>query len=290
MTAEWNVGMEIEVLIDPNHSGIKPTCNGVQWLRICTPNGGSKAIWRSVGQPDGFVEVLVLENGPQWSNVFSGYVSRFRRRIVQEGDGKKHAGTLRGNFPLIEDRSLRLLNFFPRCLHASELGAVLYRAESGLGIKSIAELLMLSTGYECFRKSLIDALVHEKPFEGDTPLATECEHASKQVFGDCLRIGIRKDNTGIVHAQLKRQVCQGGGGGCEDLASGCRRSCEGDLLEAWMGGHPGAKVIPAADHIQNAGRKDLTNVVGGSKYRKRSKDCRLQDHGVASQQSWEHFC
>jgi hypothetical protein len=30
MTAEWNVGMEIEVLIDPNHPGIKPTCNGVQ--------------------------------------------------------------------------------------------------------------------------------------------------------------------------------------------------------------------------------------------------------------------
>ncbi|MDQ1450319.1 MAG: hypothetical protein QOE55_8632 [Acidobacteriaceae bacterium] len=47
MTAEWNVGMEIEVLIDPHHSGIKPTCNGVQWLRICTPNGGSKAIWSS---------------------------------------------------------------------------------------------------------------------------------------------------------------------------------------------------------------------------------------------------
>jgi hypothetical protein len=30
ITAEWNVGMEIEVLIDPNHSGIKPTCYGVQ--------------------------------------------------------------------------------------------------------------------------------------------------------------------------------------------------------------------------------------------------------------------
>jgi hypothetical protein len=59
---------------------------------------------------------------------------------------------------------------------------------------------MVSTGYECFRKSLIDALVHEKAFEGDTPLATECEHASKQVLGDCLGIGIRKDNTGIVPA------------------------------------------------------------------------------------------
>jgi hypothetical protein len=156
--------MEIEVLIDPNHSGIKPTCNGVQWLRICTPNRGSKAIWSPVGQPDGFVEVLVLENGPQWSKVFSDYVSRFRRRIVQKGDGKKQAGTFRWNFPLIEDRSLRLLNLFPRCLHASELGAVLYRTEGGLGIKSIAEFLMLSTGYECFRQSLIDALVHEKAF------------------------------------------------------------------------------------------------------------------------------
>jgi len=31
---------------------------------------------------DGFVEVLVLNNGPQWSKVFSDYVSRFRRRIV----------------------------------------------------------------------------------------------------------------------------------------------------------------------------------------------------------------
>jgi len=30
MTAEWNVGMDIEVLIDPNRSGIKPTRNGVQ--------------------------------------------------------------------------------------------------------------------------------------------------------------------------------------------------------------------------------------------------------------------
>ena len=89
------------------------------------------------------------------------------------GDGKKQAGTLRWNFPLIEDRSLRLLNLFPRCLHASELGAVLYRAEGGLGIKSIAEFLLLSTGYECFRKSLIDVLVHEKAFQGDTPLAAE---------------------------------------------------------------------------------------------------------------------
>jgi hypothetical protein len=71
MTAEWNVGMKIEVLIDPNHSGIKPTCNGVQWLRISTPNGGSKAIWGPVGQADGFVEILVLNNGPQWSKVFS---------------------------------------------------------------------------------------------------------------------------------------------------------------------------------------------------------------------------
>jgi hypothetical protein len=30
MIAEWNVGMEIEVLIDPNHSGFKPTRNAVQ--------------------------------------------------------------------------------------------------------------------------------------------------------------------------------------------------------------------------------------------------------------------
>ena len=101
---------------------------------------------------------------------------------------------------MIEDRSLRLLNLFPCCLHASELGAVLYRAQGGLGIKPIAEFLILSTGYECFRESLIDALVHEKAFEGDTPLATECEHASKQALGDCLGIGIRKDNTGIVLA------------------------------------------------------------------------------------------
>src|SRR6266481_8997576 len=200
MTAEWNVGMEIEVLIDPNHSGIKPTCNGVQRLRICTPDGGSQAICGRVGQPDGFVEVLVLDNGPQWSKVFSDYVSRFRRRIVQKGDGKKQAGALRWNFPLIEDRSLRLLNLFPCGLHASELGPVLYRAQGGLGIKPIAELLMLSTRYECFRKSLIDALVYEKAFEGDTPLATECEHALKQVLGDCLRIGVRKDNTRIVSA------------------------------------------------------------------------------------------
>ena len=121
---------------------------------------------------------------------------------------------------MIEDRSLRRLNLFPCCLHASELRAVLYRAQGGLGIKPIAQFLMLSTGYECFRKSLIDALVHEKAFEGHTPLATECEHASKQVLGDRLRIGIRKDNTGIVPAQLKGQVFQGWSGGCEDLASG----------------------------------------------------------------------
>jgi hypothetical protein len=82
MTAEWNVGMDIEVLINPNRPGIKPTCNGVQCLRICASYGGSKAIWSSVGQPDGFVEVPALDNGPQWSKVFSDYVSRFRRRIV----------------------------------------------------------------------------------------------------------------------------------------------------------------------------------------------------------------
>jgi hypothetical protein len=81
-------------------------------------------------------------------------------------------------------------------------------------------------------------------------------------------------------------VFQGCSGGCEDLASGFRRSCEGDLLEVRVGRHPGAKVIPSADHIQNAGRKDLTNVVGGSKYCKRGKDRRLQDNGVAGQQRW----
>jgi uncharacterized protein (UPF0261 family) len=43
MTAEWNVGMDIEVLIDPNRAGVNPTCNGVQFLRISTPYGGSKA-------------------------------------------------------------------------------------------------------------------------------------------------------------------------------------------------------------------------------------------------------
>src|ERR1700722_14602320 len=275
MTTEWNVGMDIDVLIDPYRPGVKPTCNSIQRLRICTPYGGSKAIWGPIGQPDGLVEVLVLDNGPQWSKVFPGYVSRFRRRIVQEGDGKKLAGTLRWNFPLIEDRSLRLLNLFPCCLHASELEAVLDRAEGGPGIKPIAEFLMLSTGYECLRKRWIDALVHEEAFEGDTPLATEQEHALKQVLGDCLRIGIRKDNTGIVPAQLKGQVFQGWSDGCEDLSPGFRRSCEGDLLEARMGRHPGAQLIPSAYHIQNAGRKDLANVVGGSKYRKRGKDRRL---------------
>src|ERR1700741_3091144 len=218
MTAEWNVGMEIEVLIDPNHSGIKPTCNGVQWLRICTPNVGSKAIWSSVGQPDGFVEVLVLENGPQWPKVFSGYVSRFRRRIVQEGDGKKQAGTLRWNLALIENRSLRLLNLFPCSLHASELRAVLDGAQGSLGIKAIADFLMLSTGYDCFRKCLIEALVHEKAFEGDTPLAAECEHASKQGLGDCLRIGIRKDNTGN-----RSRLAQGSG--VSGLQRRMRRPC-----------------------------------------------------------------
>jgi hypothetical protein len=30
MTAERNVGMNIEVLIDPNRPGIQPTCNGIQ--------------------------------------------------------------------------------------------------------------------------------------------------------------------------------------------------------------------------------------------------------------------
>ena len=30
MTAEWNVGMDIEVLVYPNRPGIEPTCNGVQ--------------------------------------------------------------------------------------------------------------------------------------------------------------------------------------------------------------------------------------------------------------------
>src|ERR1700743_3187221 len=127
MITEWQMGMDIDVLVYPNCPGTKPTCNSVQCLRICTPNGSSKAIRGPVGQPDGFVKVLVLENGPQWSKVFSDYVSRFRGRIIQEGDGKKHAGTLRGNFPLIEDRSLRLLNLFPCCLHADELGAVLDR-------------------------------------------------------------------------------------------------------------------------------------------------------------------
>jgi hypothetical protein len=54
-------------------------------------------------------------------------------------------------------------------------------AQGGLGIKPIAEFLMLSTGYECFRKSLIDALVHEKASEGDTPLAAE--------LGTCFETG-----------------------------------------------------------------------------------------------------
>jgi hypothetical protein len=31
--------MEIEVLIDPNHSGIKPTCNGV----VPLPRGGRES-------------------------------------------------------------------------------------------------------------------------------------------------------------------------------------------------------------------------------------------------------
>src|ERR1700721_405754 len=172
MTAEWNVGMDIEVLIDPNRSSIKPTCNSVQRLRICTPHRSPQAIWGPVGQPNRFIEVLVLDHGPQWSKVFSGYVSRFRRRIVQKGDGKKQAGTLRWNFSFIENRSLCLLNLLPSCLHASELGAVLYRAQGGLGIEPIAEFLAFSTRYECFRNSLIHALVHEKAFERDTPLAT----------------------------------------------------------------------------------------------------------------------
>jgi len=52
----------------------------------------------------------------------------------------------------------------------------------------------------------------------------------------------------------------------------------------------GPRSSPPADHIQNAGRKNVTNVVGGSKYRKRGKDRRLQDNSVAGQQRWERFC
>jgi hypothetical protein len=78
----------LKQLIDPNRSSIKPTCNSVQWLRICTPYRSTKAIWGHVGQPNRLVEVPVLENGPQWSKVFSGYVRRFRRRSVQKGDKK----------------------------------------------------------------------------------------------------------------------------------------------------------------------------------------------------------
>jgi hypothetical protein len=99
-------------------------------------------------------EELASVTDTQKDGLDQDYVSRFCRRIVQEGDGKKQAGTLRWNFPLIEDRSLGLLNLFPRFLHASELGAVLYRAQGGLGIKPIAECLTWSTGYEVFRESV----------------------------------------------------------------------------------------------------------------------------------------
>jgi hypothetical protein len=30
MTAEWNIGMDVEELIDPNHPDIKPTRNGIR--------------------------------------------------------------------------------------------------------------------------------------------------------------------------------------------------------------------------------------------------------------------
>jgi len=64
MTTEENIGMGIEVLIDPNRPGIKPTCKGIQRLRVSAPHGGSKTIWSPVGQPDGFVDVLVLDDSP----------------------------------------------------------------------------------------------------------------------------------------------------------------------------------------------------------------------------------
>ena len=80
------------------------------------------------------------------------------------------------------------------------------------------------------------------------------------------------------------------GGGLENPPAGLSGARERDLVGFGVGRHPGAKVIPSANHIQNTGRKDLTNVVGGSKHRKRGKDRRLQDNGVAGQQSWEHFC
>jgi hypothetical protein len=67
-------------------------------------------------------EELASVTDTQKDGLDQDYVSRFCRRIVQEGDGKKQAGTLRWNFPLIEDRSLGLLNLFPRFLHASERG------------------------------------------------------------------------------------------------------------------------------------------------------------------------
>ena len=200
MTAEWHAGMGVEMLINPNRPGIKPTCNAVQQLWIFTPYRGPKAIWCTVGEPDGFVEVLILDNGAQRSKVFSEYVIRFRRRIVEERDGEEQANSLRWNVPLIKNRSLRLLNLLPCCLQASKLRAVLQRAQSRLRIKPIAEFLMLSTGYECFRESFIHAFVDEEAFQGDTSLAAEHEHASKQVLGDCVRIRIRKNDAGVVPA------------------------------------------------------------------------------------------
>jgi hypothetical protein len=89
----------------------------------------------------------------------------------------------------------------PSMLFAGEQTAGgLQRAQSRLRIKPIAEFLMLSTGYECFRESFIHAFVDEEAFQGDTSLAAEHEHASKQVLGDCVRIRIRKNDAGVVPA------------------------------------------------------------------------------------------
>jgi len=133
-----------------------------------------------------------------------------------------------------------------------------------------------------FRKSLIDALVPRKRRLRVThPWPTECEHALKQVFRAIAWIGAHPEGQYRNRSRLAQGsgVFRVGAADAKNLASGFRKNpVKETFLEVRVGtSSRGPRSSPPLITFKTPGGRILTNVVGGSKYRKRGKNRRLQE-------------
>src|SRR3984893_17191066 len=279
---EGNVGLQVEMPVDPDRARIDLRGDGEGPLGILRPDAAAEPELRIVRARDGVFDLGIAQHRQNWAELLLPDQSRIVADVANNRRFDEIALALQ-NIAARNDNAV-LFGILQEALHPLEMRLILQRPDLRSRLGAFIDDSLAGQPPEFLAEFVILRIMNVEALDHDAALAGIEGRAGEQLGRYFLWIDVVEHNGGVVAAELQREALQRAGRAFHDFPAGRSRARECDFGDVRMAGERLPKIVGVDNDVDHPRGQNIGAQLTQSKRRQRGRRRRLGDNGVAGKQ------